>query len=258
MQHISPKPLLFALLTLLLSGCLNEDTQPQKEEQSVMGRIVLNLSGIEVFNDAETRAAQTLDDYTGYVFTLNGTAVESGTVTNQVITLDGAGSAIIEAGTYTLTASNLAASQTGNGCPYYNGTSAEFTLSVGGTQSVSIGSEEHPLTPQNAKLTIDYEDDGDRTDKDTFADFYGNGTFTASGRAINLTSPSTVVYFPAGTVNYTIAVAALAGSHVTDITSATGTIDLTAGCYHTLTLRANPVTGELIPVVSGTHTGKFD
>jgi hypothetical protein len=260
MLHNNLKFLLFVLLTLLLSGCLNEDTQPQKEEQSVMGPIVLNLSGIEVFTDEGTRAAQTLDDYTGYVFTLNGTAVESGTVTNQVITLDGTGSAIIEAGTYTLTASNLATSQTGNGCPYYNGTSAEFTLSVGGTQSVSIGSEEHPLTPQNVKLTIVYDDDGDDTARDTFAELYGSGTFTVGTRTVNLTSGSTVAYFPvgAGTVNYTLAAPALSGSHVTDITAATGSISVEAGKAYTLTLKADPVSGELIPVVSGTHTGKFD
>ena len=85
MLHNSPKKLMLALLALLplLSGCLNEETQPQPE-QSVTGRIVLNLSDIEVYTDAKTRA--TLEDFTGYVFTLNGTAVESGTVTNQEIT----------------------------------------------------------------------------------------------------------------------------------------------------------------------------
>ena len=250
-MHNSSKFLAFALLMLLplLSGCLNEDTQPQPE-RSVEGRIVLSLSGIEVFTDAETRAAQTLDDYTGYVFTLNGTAVESGTVTNQVITLDGAGSAIIEAGTYTLTASNLAASQTGNGCPYYEGTSAEFNLGVGGTQPVSIAMG----APKNAKLTI-VEDDA------TFSSKYENATLSIGGRTFNLSpeATGTIAYLPAGTsVSYTVSAAAKRGSHVTDITSATGTIDLTAGCYHTLTLRANPVTGELIPIVSGSHNGEFD
>jgi len=249
-MHNSSKFLAFALLMLLplLSGCLNEDTQPQPE-RSVEGRIVLSLSGIEVFTDAETRAAQTLDDYTGYVFTLNGTAVESGTVTNQEITFDG-DVAIVEAGRYTLTASNLAASQEGNGCPYYEGTSAEFNLGVGGTQPVSIAMG----APKNAKLTI-VEDDA------TFSSKYENAKLAIGGRTFHLSpeATGTIAYLPAGTsVSYTVSAAAKRGSHVTDITSATGTIDLTAGCYHTLTLRANPVSGELIPVVSGTHTGKFD
>lgn len=243
-MHNNPKYLAFTLLALplLLSGCLNEDTQPQPE-QSVTGRIVLNLSDIEVYTDAETRA--TLEDFTGYVFTLNGTAVESGTVTNQEITFDG-DVAVIEAGRYTLTASNLAASQMGNGSPYYEGTSAEFNLGVGGTQPVSIAMG----APKNAKLTI--VQDG------TFSSKYGNATFTVGTREINLSSTPTVAYFPVGAVSYTITAPALSGSHVTDISGATGSITVEAGKAYTLTLSANPVTGELIPVVSGTHTGQFD
>ena len=248
MLHNSPKKLMLALLALLplLSGCLNEETQPQPE-QSVTGRIVLNLSDIEVYTDAKTRA--TLEDFTGYVFTLNGTAVESGTVTNQEITFDG-DVAIIEAGRYTLTASNLATSQEGNGCPYYEGTSAEFNLSVGGTQPVRIAMG----APKNAKLTIVQE-------SETFSAKYENATLSILGRTFNLSpeAAGTIAYLPAGTsVSYTVSAAAKAGSHVTDISSVTGTIDLSAGCYHTLTLRANPVTGELIPIVSGEHNGEFD
>ena len=269
MLHNSPKALLIAFLIVLLSGCLNEDTQPQPE-QGVKGRIVLNIADMEAYTDAGiTRAVQTLpsSEYSKYTYTLTGRSLidnQPVSKTGVLTELMGNANMEVEAGTYTLTvrggATLKTASETGYGDAYYEGTSvdvngdqATFDIHVGSTTNVNV-----LLKPANAKLTIDYEDDGDRIDKDTFADFYGNGTFTASGRAINLTSPSTVVYFPAGTVNYTIAVEALAGSHVTDITSATGTIDLTAGCYHTLTLRANPVTGELIPVVSGTHTEKFD
>jgi len=235
-----------------------------------MGRFVLNIADVEAYTEAEvTRSVQALlsSEYSNYTYTLTGTSSidnQPVSMTGSLTELMGSTNMEVKAGRYTLTVKGNAdlktASETGNGTPYYEGTSVDandapttFDIHVGSTTNVNV-----LLKPANAKLTIDYEDDGDRTDKDTFADFYGNGTFTASGRAINLTSPSTVVYFPAGTVNYTIAVAALAGSHVTDITSATGTIDLTAGCYHTLTLRANPVTGELIPIVSGSHTGEFD
>ena len=247
MLHNTPKILLLAFLTLLLSGCLNEDTQPQPE-QSVKGRIVLNSADIEVYTDVATRA--TLVDFTGYVFTLNGTAVESGTVTNQEITFDNTGTAVIEAGTYTLTVSNESTTQTGVGFPTYSGTSTSFNLSVGGTTNVptiNMGK------PSNAKLTI--VQDG------TFSSKYENATFTMDGRTISLSAAATgtVAYFPAGNAaSYTLTAAAKSGSHVTDITGTTSTIDLMAGCYHTLTLKTDPITGVVMIDFKGTHTGEFD
>ncbi len=268
MLHDTPKILLLAFLTLLLSGCLNEDTQPQPE-QSVTGRIVLNIADVEAYTDAGiTRTVQTLpsSEYSKYTYTLTGTSL----IDNQPVSKTGILSELmgnanmeVEAGTYTLTvrggATLKTASETGNGDSYYEGTSvdgngdqATFDIHVGSTTTVNV-----LLKPANAKLTIVYDVDED-ADKDTFAELYGNGTFTVGTRTINLTSASTEAYFPVGTLNYTLAVAALAGSHVTDITGATGSITVEAGLAYTLTLCADPITGVVMIDFKGTHTGEFD
>lgn len=263
MQHNSSKSFLFTLLTLplLLSGCLDEDTQPQPE-QSVKGRVVLNIADMGGYVDVQTRTAQPLpsEQYVNYTYTLAGNSLITGdpvNLTDRPLTeLFGASPMEVEAGTYTLTVKGNAtmkeASETGNGTPYYEGTSVDnsgqettFDIHVEETTNVSV-----LLKPSNAKLTI--VEDG------TFSSKYGNATFTVGTREINLSSTPTVAYFPVGAVSYTITAPALSGSHVTDISGATGSITVEAGKAYTLTLSANPVTGELIPVVSGTHTGEFD
>lgn len=262
MQHNSSKYLAFALLamTMLLSGCLSEDTQPQPE-QSVKGRVVFAAPEIEVYTAAEiTRSSvQTLSDYTGYTYTLTGTSLIDEHAINQsgaLATLMSGAPMEMEAGTYRLTVSNESATQTGQGFPTYSGYS-DFTLHVDQTLSVTIAMGK----PSNTKLTIVLDNDEDDA-KDTFAELYESVTFTADGRQINLSDAvaGTVAYYPVGTgtLNYTIQAAAQSGSHVTDISGATGSITVEAGKAYTLTLSANPVTGELIPVVSGTHTGEFD
>ena len=117
-----------ALLIVAVS-CQQEDIQLH-EEQNVKGRIVLALSGIEVYtSDAPTRA--TLNDYTGFVFTLNGTTVGGWTVRDSDITFTN-NAAIIEAGNYSLSANNDAASLVNNGCANYRGTTAQnFNLAIG-------------------------------------------------------------------------------------------------------------------------------
>lgn len=253
MLRNSPKTILWLLpLLLAVTGCQQEDIQ-LPEERNVMGRIVLNLSDIDVYVDAQTRATQTLNAvFPNFVFTLNGTDVENVSV-NKTISFEN-GVAIIKAGTYTLTASNLAASQTGNGCPHYEG-SASFTLEAGETQTVSIGSEEYPLTPQNAKVTLKQEG--------SFSTLYINVrvTLTAGGRSVDIgdaTGCETEAFFPAGTVSYSITAKAIKNTHVTDITGATGTITLQAGKAYTITLAASPVSGQIIPLIEGTHSDYFD
>ena len=263
MLHNSPKKLLFALLTLLLSGCLNEDTQLQPE-LSGKGRIVLNLSDIEVYTDAEvTRSVQTLDDLTGYVFTLNDGTTDyvvpfelSTDANNQTIAVG-----YFEAGTYTsLTVSNKAAAGNGYSAPYWEGCySSPISFSVGGTVNVSIDMGK----PQNAMVVVD------STNNAVFAEKYEHvrltltdGTHSTTIAKAGTTGCSTEAYFPAldtgTTLNYTLTARAKSGSHVTDITSARGSITVVRGNQHTITLNADPVTGILIPVVSGTHTGEFD
>lgn len=264
MLHNSPKKLTLALLMLpmVLSGCLNEDTQPQPE-QSVTGRIVLNETEIEGYVEAVTRSTQSLADYTGYTYTLSGTSAIThapNTVTGPLTELVGGASKVVEAGTYTLTVSNEEAAQTGYGFPTYKGTSETFTLGVDETMDVSVNMGR----PSNSQVRLAFDS--------SFSTLYDQPTVTLTLDSRSVTvgfadnaaevppyGTPLYAYFPAGkTISYTVSAAAKRGSHVTDITSATGTIDLTAGCYHTLTLRANPVTGELIPIVSGSHNGEFD
>jgi len=240
MKHNSLS-LAFAMTALLLEAvsCQQEDIQLH-EEQNVKGRIVLSLSDIEVFtSDAGTRAA--LDDYSGFVFSLNGTTVEGGAVTNQEITFDN-DVAIIEAGTYSLSANNDAASVTGKGCANYSGTTTEdFTLTVGGSTTVSISMG----APKNARVTLEQAE--------SFSTRYTDVrvTLTAGSRSIDLgnaTGCEAEAFFPAGTIDYTVTAAAKQGSHVTDISSAQGTVTLTAGKHHVISLTASPATDYLVPL----------
>lgn len=250
MRHNSSKTILWLLLLFIVISCRQEDTLTQIEERNVKGRIVLSLSDIEVFtSDAETRAA--LDDYSGFVFTLNGTTVEGETVRDRVITFTN-NAAIIDAGKYSLSANNDAASVTGNGCANYSGTTTEnFTLTVGGSTTVSISMG----APKNARVTLEQAE--------SFSTRYTDVrvTLTAGSRSIDLgnaTGCEAEAFFPAGTIDYTVTAAAKQGSHVTDISSASGTVTLTAGKHHVISLTANPATGEIIPLIEGTHTGEFD
>lgn len=260
MLHSTPNRFIVALLALSLTvtGCLQEaDLKPQGKQEA-KGRIVLTLSDLEVYVDAPTRSTQTLSDFTGYTFTLNGEAVESGHV-SYGINFDENSTAIIEAGTYTLTASNRANAGNGYSAPYWEGTSSQFTLSVGGTQSVSIALGK----PRNAKILVD------STTNEVFRTKYehvrltlSDGSHSTTIARAGTTGCVTEAYFPAldeGTsLTYTLTARARLNSHVTDINSATGTITVTRGCQHTVTLTANGITGEIIPIVSGQHTGMFD
>lgn len=258
MQPNSPKILLFMLLTLLLSGCMNEDTLPQKEEQSVMGRIVLNLSDIDVYVDAQTRAT-TLSNFDGYVFTLKGKTDKNVDVNDEIPFIastdeDNKPIAVgyFDAGTYKLTVSNQEASLDKNGCAYYEKTTEEsFHFDVGETIKLTIDMG----APQNAKVTLKQEG--------SFSTLYNNVcvTLTAGGRSVDIgdaTDCYSEAFFPAGTLSYSISASAIRNSHVTDITGAEGTITLQAGKAYTITLTASPVTGQIIPLIEGTHNDVFD
>lgn len=246
--------MLFAMLVSLFGVVSCQQEELRREETKGMGRIVLSNSDVAVFtNDMETRA--TLDNYSGFVFTLNGVTVDGWTVRDSVISFTN-NEAIIEAGTYRLSANNDAASApaNGKGCANYSGQSAEFSLTVGGTTEVSIGSDENPLTPWNARVTLEQTS--------AFTSKYNNVrvTLTAGGRSVDLGNAldcETEAFFPAGSVSYTVTATAKSGSHVTDI-SATGSTTLVAGKHHVISLTANPVTGEIVPLIEGTHNDYFD
>ena len=59
-------------------------------------------------------------------------------------------------------------------------------------------------------------------------------------------------------LSYTLSALAKKGAHITDISSLQGTLNIKKGCHTTLTLKANPVSGELIPVIDGDYDNEFD
>ncbi|MBO4613208.1 MAG: DUF4493 domain-containing protein [Bacteroidaceae bacterium] len=259
MKHNS-RYVVLAMAALLFGVVSCQQEELRQQETKSMGRIVLSSSDIAVFtSDVVTRA--TLDNYSGYVFTLNGTTVDGWTVQDSVITFTN-NAAIIEAGTYRLSANNDAASAptTGNGCANYRGQSGEFSLSIGGTTTVTIGSDLTPLTPQNTVLTVD--------STSTFSTYYTDVCLTLSGGgrtiAIGKAGDYDEAYFPAGTaLTYTLTAHARRDKHLTDIstTSRALPVTLVAGKHYTLSLTLDPESltpGEIVPIISGTHTGEFD
>lgn len=275
------------LFFLLIVSCTNDtDLRPSstEAETETMGRIVLTLGGDDLFLDLETRAAATLTDITGYVFTLNGTTAEGEAVTNREVTLTRIGATntfmgVVEAGTYCLTADNYSDAATENGKPYYSGTSDDFTIAAATTVQVSIALG----TPKNAAVTYLLDD--------SFTTLYNNPTIdikdgnttlaTLTAPAANATSLTNAVYChvattPATQTAYTLSgtpisrsltysvtaraiSGATSGTYVTDVVGATGTITVASGRHTVITLTANSVTGEVIPIIGGEdYEGTFD
>ncbi len=246
-MHASARHILHFLMLAFIAmfyGCQQEDLSPVTPTEE-MGCIVLSIGGNDIYVDAETRA--TLTDFTGYKFYLLPGGDES---QKQEITMMPTGTTLVgyaAAGTYDLLAENLEASTTGLGMPYYSGQSAEFTLNPGTTANIAIALG----APKNSRVTF--------TLNNSFTALYGAPTLTIGTRTVTFASNETskTVYFPAGATNYTISAAALAGSHVTDL-SVPGSMTLEAAKAYTINLTADPVSGTIIPIAAGTHTGEFD
>lgn len=231
-----------------LASCQSEEEQ---QPTATTGTIVLSLGGTELYTELLTRAVQPVGDITRYTFVLNGTTIGGSPVTNLPITFDDDATAEVSAGTYTLTADNATFANTDNGHPYYHGTSEPFTVTVNHTQYVGIALGK----PQNARITLAYDS--------SFTALYENPVVTLAdnSRSVTMSSTEDECYFiiPAsGALAYTITASALAGSHVTDLAATSGYIDIQAGYNTTITLKANPATGVIIPVVDGEHSGTFD
>lgn len=237
----------FALVIMMaLVGCQqNPDVLPSDGK----GTLILALTDAQLYT--ETRAEVAVADISNYVFTLNGTTISGAPVNNLLVTFDNGGTAQVAAGTYTLSATNEAYANSDYGHPYYSGTSASFTIDVNDSQTVAIALGK----PKNARLTMAVDD--------SFSALYENPVLTLSDgtRSVTLMSSDVECYFiiPASAaLAYTITADALPGSHVTDMTSATGYVEIQAGYNTTVRLKANPATGIIIPVVEGSHTGTFD
>ncbi len=253
MKHNTLYRILFAgclaLLFLFVTACQQESDDVNPAEGR--GKILLSLTGAGLYTELETRAEGTVTDLSQYTFTISGTSISGAAVTDLAVSVDDNGLAEVSAGTYTLTADNAAEANKNSGRPYYKGTSESFTIDVNETKAVSIALGK----PQNARIRMALDA--------SFTALYENPVVTLSdaNRSVTLTSTAQECYFivpVSGALAYTITADALADTHVTDMTAATGYVEIQAGCNTTITLKAQPASGIIIPFVSGEYNQTFD
>lgn len=232
------------MLSVMAVACTSSVTDGVVPSQE--GTLCLHVQAENDYLSIETRASQSLADLTGYTLTLNGRTTEGETVTNQTITLDANNTAKLKAGTYTLTASNLTAATEGTGCPWHEGTSAQFTIAAGGSADVTLDLG----APKNAELKIVLAKD--------FTSSYEklNLTFTDGNRVLSVTTDSTLYLMP-GSIPYTLTADARKESHIQDA-SLTGNLTLTAGTTQTLTLSVRPITGLIRIDTGNEYDGEFE
>lgn len=229
----------------LCTGCSAEDIAG--EAPSGMGVLCLQMSSGEDFVQVETRVGQTLN---GFALTLKKSGQEVEFELNE------RGQAIIEAGTYTLSATNSGAVDGGYGAPLYSGTSEAFTINAGETTNVTLDLG----TPKNAKVTINLSDDFKQSAEDD-AYTYEISNFALGGKTLNLTSNTQDFFFPVpegGELTYILTAAAKQGTHVQDITGATGTVTIAPGTHTKLTLDVNPIDGYIRIDGGGEYDGVFE
>ena len=233
---------LSAILLLIAStlvACQNE-TISDIDDNAKTGRIVLSLQDVEVFTEVTTRAEGNVADY---IYTLSGTDIDNNVVTDQPITFTD-GSAIIPAGTYTLTATSTTAQ---DAAPWYQGTSASFELGIGGTQAITINLGK----PQNAAIAVTFDV--------SFTNLYENYSVTIGDHTVSTNGNLYTAIPNDGKVSYTIKGSAKQNSHVSDIPKAgiTGTLTVTAGKSYPLNITAQTISDIMIGF-GGEHTGPFD
>lgn len=290
MRHISDKILsmVLAVILTMIAGCQSEEMATT----SSCGKIVLAMSTEpDVYIETRSTSATTLSNFDGYVFTLKGKTDKNISVNKDVTftaSTDENNNPIavgyFDAGTYKLTVSNQAASLDKNGCAYYEKTTEEsFHFDAGETIKLTI----EMGAPKNAKVTLVL--DQSFTDLYTFAKADNESelktkyetrydkepglkihTHNTPSRTLDLAqawydhsldnSKDEAVYFPVneGVIDYVIYAAAKPNSHITDIVGFEGTIEVTAGKHYVITLKANTVSGEIIPLIGGTHNSTFD
>ena len=224
-------------LGMLGTGCSNEDSQVEVPEP--MGILCLNMSSDEVYVQAGTRAVQTLSDWSGFQFTLDNGTASTPLVFNN-------GRASVAVGTYTLHATNSASVDNGYSGALYSGTET-FSINAGEQKAVTLALGK----PKNSKVTVSLSSD--------FAEKYDLKTLTLNDgtRDITISSVSEAAYLPtsATQLTYTLVADAKSGSHVQDITSATGTITISAGTHTPITLNLNPIDPNLVIIETGTEYG---
>ena len=224
-------------ISQLCVGCSAEDIAV--EDSSNKGILCLSLSSGDEFVKVETRAGHTLTDWSEYEFRLN----------DEPISFTD-GKAVIPAGSYTLSATNSHDVDGGYDAPLYSGTSEAFTINAGETTNVTLDLG----APQNSMVSVALSEE--------FTSKYTLETLSLSDgtRTQQFTPAGQAVYFPATntTLTYTLVANAKQGSHVQDITGATGTVTIAAGTHTTITLSISPIDDNLIIIENGgTHSEEF-
>ena len=229
---------LLLLSTVMLTACQTDDLPPIPK-QAQTGRIVLSLPEVQLYTEGSTRADGNIADYT---YTLNSVEGSVHVVSDSTITFTD-GSAIIPAGTYTLTATSKT---TQDAAPWYQGTSGSFSLLLGGTKTVEIELGK----PKNVEVVVTFDE--------SFTNLYENYSVTIGEKSV---SANGNLYAMPGTFTYTVKGSAKAGSHISDIPASgiTGTINnAVAGTSYPLNITASSISDLLIQIGEGTHNGEFD
>ena len=228
---------LLLLSTVMLTACQTDDLPPIPQ-QAQTGRIVLSLSEVQLYTEGSTRAEQN-GNIADYTYTLTNTETSK----SSTITFDN-GSAIVPAGSYTLTATSNTEQ---DAAPWYQGTSAAFTIGIGEATPVSINLGK----PKNVEIVVSFDE--------SFTNLYENYSVTIiGGKSV---SANGNLYAMPGTIKYTVKGSAKASSHVSDIPASgiTGTINnAEAGTSYPVNITANTITDLLIGFGDGTHNGEFD
>ena len=233
---------LLLLTTVMLAACDVEEF-PLMEERAQTGRIVLSAPEIQLYTEGGTRGEGdnvvngNIGDYT---YTLND---EAGNFIQDVTFENGV--AIIPAGKYTLTATSITAQDE---APWYQGTSDEFTLTVGGSESVSIDLDK----PKNVEIVVTFDD--------TFTALYTNCSVTIGSKSVYANGNLYAMPDSEEEISYTIKGSAQAGSHVSDIPASgiTGKItNAKAGTSYSLNITAKAIEDLRIDF-GGEHNGEFD
>lgn len=223
------------VLALVIGACTSCDNDfMQVEAPKTTGVLRLQMSSNQHYIDIETRASVPLTSWDGYTITLKqGDKAIDATFDNGV--------AILEAGTYTLSATNAASVDNGYSGPLYSG-SESVTIEAGKQTDVTLDLGK----PKNAKVTLIASKD--------FIDLYTISSFKIGDVELNTND---AFYFPVTEtpLTYTLVANAIKGSHVQDITSATGTITILAGTHTPITLKINPIDDSLVMIETGTEYG---
>jgi len=229
---------LLLLASVMVASCQSEEMPPASEGAKT-GCIVLSLPEVQLYNGGNTRATGSIADYT---YKLNSVAGSAHVVVDSTIVFAGS-SAVVPAGKYTLTATSTTAQ---DAAPWYQGTSAEFTLGKGETKSISIDLGK----PKNAEVAVTFAS--------SFTTFYENYSVTIGSHSLK--ANGSLYAMPGAKISYTIKGSAKAGSHVTDIPAEgiTGTITVEAGNSYPLNITASSISDLLIQIGEGTHNGEFD